>query len=122
MADAVIANLKTASEEEYTTAKWREILQNIGDVHRAVTCRHCHRTNRVPVPNIDAIVKLLDRAFGKPAESKTVELIDHRKVSAIYELSEAELQALVLGDAVIDVEEAEWTEGITRPPELPPAA
>lgn len=116
MADAALSNLKIAAEEEFTTDKWREILRNVGDVHRSVTCQHCHRTNRVPVPNIDAIVKLLDRAFGKPAESKTVEVIDHRKVTTIYELSEAQLQAIASGDAVI--EEGEWTE-ITSPPELP---
>ena len=117
MTDGVLTNLKTAAEEEFTTAKWREILQNVGDVHRSVTCQHCHRTNRVPVPNIDAIVKLLDRAFGKPAESKTVDVI-HRRGAAVDELSQAELLAIWHGEAV--VEDAEWSESTL--PQLPPAA
>lgn len=114
--DAALANLKMATEETYTTDYWREFLAAAGEVNRKFQCQHCREQNTFPVPNIDGIVKILDRAYGKPAESKTVDVI-HHKGRDLAQLTEAELVALANGEA--EIVEGEWTEA---PPELLPAA
>lgn len=105
MADAV-TNLDLELDQLLTRDKWREYLLDVLESEKHFKCEHCGRNNKFRLPNVRGLIDLLDRAKGKPAESRTVEVI--QRGSVLHELSDSALQALARGDAVI--EEGEWTE------------
>lgn len=105
MADAR-TNLKQVQDEELTTEKWREYLAAVIEVEKRFKCSNCGRPNLIKIPNVDALVKLLD-ATGKPPEAHRVDVFhydDHFDASA---LTDAQLKAIANRRMIV---EGEWTE------------
>jgi len=96
--------------------KLDELVDSILDVKKKVrveeACRHCHKRQvwwvEVPDPvgQARAAAVLMDQAFGKPAEQRTVD------VNVLVARSRQELEALSDSElvALAGVEEAEWKE------------
>ena len=116
MADAR-ANLKQVQDETLTTEKWREYLASVVEVEKRFKCSNCGRPNMVVIPNVDALIKLLD-ATGKPPEARRLDVFHHDGDGPpdLTQLTDAQVLAIANGQMVV---EGEWKE--VGPPELSPA-
>jgi len=64
LTDVVRERLKVAGEEVLDHAKLKAALELAFDAEKRITCEHCHRTNRVPMPDFTAIEKILNQMYG----------------------------------------------------------
>lgn len=113
--DSLRGRTHATSKALLSAEKIEEILENGLDTWRNVTCASCGRHNRVPMPNVELLLRLIESTEGKVAEPERKVVVDvtHR---TLRELPDAELAAIADGRAVVD---GEWVE--LGQAELPPS-
>jgi hypothetical protein len=86
VADVVRDRLKAAGEETITTQRLKEALELALDSSKRVMCEHCHRPNRVPMPDFTQIEKILNQMYGPLAAPEQV--VNHNVLVTAMSLDE----------------------------------
>lgn len=68
MADDVLRKrTQRAAIRELTEDTLAQLIRDAFDATKAVVCQHCNRTTRVPMPDVNALAKIIEALEGKLA-------------------------------------------------------